>query len=279
MKYRLFSNGLRVHSVSLPVLFCLTSAVLCSGCGSETYEKRLNETAQYFAYLDVRNQALSGAWSSPTIHFRPPLDFQEIRADLPAAAPKEENADTDTEAAPAQPDQSIDPRQPDYIDLKLPGLEGAWRTEVPVDLENETVDRPAYLYVLSNYSLLKAKEKEAAANFFSDVNNQLSTTFGQFLNTEDFVTERFPHGKGYINPKSFTYGVLTPEMPIDGVPYEVQIYLSEANDNQAVILVVLPKEMAHKSKLQKQIEYSLETFELQSPQGGGDGGTRESTQF
>lgn len=276
MKNRISTILSRSSNANLPVLFCLATVVLCSGCGAETYDQRLNETVKYFAYVDTRNQALSGTWSSPSIDFRPPLDFEEIQNTQAVPTTPAENG----EAEPAQADQTIDSRQPDYIDLKLPGLEGAWRTEVPVDLENETVDRPAYLYVLSNDFLLKAKEKEAAQNFFGEVNNQLATAFNQFVNNEDFVSEEFPRGKGYTEPKAFSYNKFIPEMPIDGVPYEIQIYLAESGDEQAVVLVVLPQNMVRKSKLQEQIDYSLETFNLHSTQndnGGGDAGP--STQF
>jgi hypothetical protein len=277
MKNRSSSFFLCIPGMSLPVLASLTTVVLCSGCGSETYDQRLDETVQYFAYVDTRNQALAGTWSSPTIQFRPPLDFQEIQATQSVATATTDGENGEAESA--APVQSIDPRQPDYADLKLPGLDGAWRTEVPVDADNETVDRPAYLYVLSNYSLLKNKEKEAALNFFGEVNNQIASTFNQFLNTDDFVTERFPRSKGYTEPKSFTYGTFTPEMPIDGVPYEIQIYLSESGDNQAVVLIVLPQNTLRKSKLQDQIDYSLETFDLHSAQDGSGGSAPQSTQF
>ncbi len=276
MKNSFLSCLLLKRNMSLPVLLCLNLAILCSGCGAETYEQRLNETEQYFAYLHKRNQALAGTWSAPSIHFRPPLDFQEISAAAPAAVPAGENG----EAEPVEPTQTIDPRQPDFADLKLPGLEGAWRTEVPVDLENETVDRPAYLYVLCNYSLLQNEEQEAAGNFLNEVNYQLSTTFDKDLNTEDFVTERFPRKRGYIKSKDFTFENFKPEMPIDGAPYEIQIYLTESGEYQAAILAFIPQNMVRQSKLQEQIDFSLETFELQPPQRGNGGGeSRPSTQF
>lgn len=275
------SNSLKQWRLALPkrsVSLCLAATILCSGCGAETYEQRLNATTQYFAYLDTRNQALGSRWSSATIEMRPPLEFKEILANQPAPPADSEETDS-TEPTTPEPSQAIDPRQPDYVDLKLPGLEGAWTTEVPVDFENEVVDRPAYLYVLTNYALLQNKEKEAAANFQNELLSRLATTFDKFLNPEDFTTERFPRGKGYIEPKSFTFGTFEPEMPIEGVPYQVQIYLTDSGENQNVILLIIPKNITSRSKLLEQMEYSLETVELLSPQGGGGGGAPQSTNF
>ncbi|WP_339732555.1 hypothetical protein [uncultured Gimesia sp.] len=255
----------------------LTAVLLLNGCGTETYEQRLNETTQFFAYQDVRNQALSNTWSSPSVSMRVPIEFKQISA--PPAAPAA--ASDNSEATIPEPDSTIDPRQPDYVDLILPGLEGAWRVEVPVDLENEIVDRPAYLYVLSNNSLLKEKNMDEALIFFEDVNNQIASTFNQFINNEEFKTERFPQGKGYIEPKSFNVGLLEPEMPIDGVPYEFQIYQVERGDNQVVILLVIPKNMTGRSNIKEHLDFSLETVDIVSPKSGSgrSNSAAESTKF
>ncbi|QDT89371.1 hypothetical protein [Gimesia algae] len=259
MQDTLFKFDLVPFRGSVQLLLLSTGLTLFHGCGSETYEKRLNETSQYFAYVDTRNQALSGLWSSPTIKMRAPLEFQQMEApNTPVAV---ESTDESETPAP-EPMPTIDPRQPDYADLVLPGLEGAWRVEVPVDLENESVERPAYLYVLSNHTLLQEKRTEEALNFFNNVNNQIANTFDQFLNTEDFKSEQFPKGKGYTNPKSFTVGTFIPEMPIDGVPYQFQIYLTESGNRQVVILLVIPKNIARESQLKEQMDYSLETVDF-----------------
>lgn len=258
MQDTLFKFDLRYFRGTVQFLLLSTGLTLFHGCGTETYEKRLNETSQYFAYVDTRNQSLSGVWSSPTIKMRVPLEFQQMEAPkIPVAAASDE-----AEAPAPEPTPVIDPRQPDYADLVLPGLEGAWRVEVPVDLKNESVERPAYLYVLSNHTLLKEKQTEEALNFFNNVNNQIANTFDQFLNTEDFQSERFPKEKGYSTPKSFTAGTFVPEMPIDGVPYQFQIYLSESGKRQVVILLVIPQNIARESKLKEQMDYSLETVDF-----------------
>ncbi|MCA9014285.1 MAG: hypothetical protein KDA77_03030 [Planctomycetaceae bacterium] len=242
----------------------MTIVLLLNGCGAETYEQRLKETTQYFTYVDIRNQALSDKWSSPSINMRIPVEFKQINA--PPAAPVVPSEDS--ESAAPEPVPTVDPRQPDYVALVLPGLEGAWRADVPVDLENETVDRPAYLYVLSNYGLLKKKKMDEALNFFADVNNQIATTFNQPIKNEEFKAERFPRTTGYSEPKPFNLGIFEPEMPIDGVQYQFQIYQTESGNNQAVILLVAPKNIAGNSKIKEHLDFSLETVNLVSPQSG-----------
>ncbi|QDT42443.1 hypothetical protein Pan241w_25270 [Gimesia alba] len=242
----------------------LTATLLLHGCGAETYEQRLKETAKYFTYQDARNQALSSIWSSPAVSLRVPIEFEQINA--PLVAPVATSEDSEAEVPEATP--TVDPRQPDYADLVLPGLEGAWRMEVPVDLDNEIVDRPAYLYVLSNYSLLKEKNMDDALDFFNAVNNQIASAFNQFINNEDFKIERYPEGKGYIEPKSFNVGEFKPEMPIDGVPYQFQIFQVESGNNQLVILLVAPENITGRSQINEHMKYSLETVEFVSPQSG-----------
>ncbi|QDT79102.1 hypothetical protein Mal35_25560 [Gimesia maris] len=258
MQDTLFRFDLEHFTGTVRILLLSTVLILFHGCGAETYEKRLNETSKYFAYVDTRNQALSGFWSSPTIKMRVPLEFQQMEAPKNPVA----SASDESESPAPEPAPTIDPRQPDYADLVLPGLEGAWRAEVPVDQEQDRVEHPAYLYVLSNQSLLKEKREKEALDFFNSVNNQIAHTFDQFLNPEIFKSERYPKGKGYSNPKSFLVGTFVPEMPINGVPYQFQIYLSESGNQQVVILLVIPQNIARASKLKEQMDYSLETVEI-----------------
>lgn len=271
MQSRLVNSNLSLNKIIVPIVFTLPALFLFNGCGTETYEQRLNETAQYFAYTDKRNQALSNVWSSPagnpTVKMRVPVEFKLMNA--PTVAPEsdpEEPATTETE-----PTEIIDPRQPDYIDIKLPGLEGAWNVELPVDLENESVDRPAYLYVLSNHKLLQEKRMDEALNFRSDVLAEIERAFNVYLDPDEFTIEQFPQGKGYIAPKEYEFGTFQPEEQIAGVDYQVDFYQAESGNNQVIILLVLPKNVNHGSKLKEHMDYSLETVEILSPQSGGGG--------
>ncbi|MFK7777940.1 MAG: hypothetical protein QM501_07415 [Gimesia sp.] len=253
----------RSQGINIPVFLLLTVFLILNGCGSETYEQRLNETAKYFSYVDIRDQALAKSWSSPTVSLRAPVEFEQINA--PNAAPAENSEET--EAVDPEPTEIIDPRQPDYVDLELPGLEGAWRVEVPVDQENTTVDLPAYLYVLSNHYLLKEKLTDEALEFHDEVNNQLASAFEHFLNIDEFTTEKYPQKKGYSVPKSFLVGSFVPETEINGVPYQIQLYLAESGNNKVALLLVVPKNISGGSKLSKHMDFSLETVEIVSPRG------------
>tara|TARA_R110002095_G_scaffold196031_1_gene174804 strand:+ start:2183 stop:3016 length:834 start_codon:yes stop_codon:yes gene_type:complete len=254
-----------LQKIGGPVILLLTAVLIFNGCGTDTYEQRLKETEQYFAYVDARNKALSGNWSSPTVKMRIPVEFKQISAPTPAVTTTSE----ESEPADPEPSQAVDPRQPDYINLILPGLEGAWRADVPVDQDNETVERPAYLYVLSNHYLLQEKNMDAALNFYKDVENQFLVTFNEFLNADKITTERFPKGKGYSEAKSFQVGTIEPETQIAGIPYEFQIYLIEKGNNKVVILLVIPKNIARESKLKDHMDFSLETVDIESPRSGG----------
>ncbi|MCH9723420.1 MAG: hypothetical protein K0U86_00770 [Planctomycetes bacterium] len=265
MQNRFLNFDHHPQGIGASVLLMLSAALSLTGCGSETYEHRLNETAKYFEYVDIRDQALANNWSSPSVKMRAPIEFKQING--PTAAPAKDSDEAET--VDPEPTQTIDPRQPDYIDLVLPGLEGAWRVEVPVELDNETKDLPAYLYVLSNHYLLKEKMMDEALSFHDEVNNQLASTFNQFLNTEEFKTEKYPKGKGYTDPKSFLVGIFEPETEINGVPYQLRLYLDESGKNKIVVLLVIPKNISRGSKLDEHMDYSLETVEIVSPQTGG----------
>ena len=267
MQNRFINFNHHFQGIGVPGFLLLAVSLVLNGCGSETYEQRLKETAKYFSYVDIRDQALAKNWSSPTVSLRTPVEFKQINA--PAAAPPADADATDPEAVAPEPDQTVDPRQPDYVDLVLPGLEGAWRVEVPVDLGNETEDLPAYLYVLSNHYLLKEKMTEEALVFHDEVNNQIASAFEHFLNIDEFKTEKYPQEKGYSVPKSFLVGSFVPETEINGVPYQIKLYLAESGNNKVAVLLVVPKNISGRSKLSEHMDFSLETVDIVSPQGGG----------
>lgn len=269
MPNKSLTTDIRLNNITVPVILIWIAVLFLNGCGSETYEQRLKETAQYFEYVDIRNQALSGNWSSPTVKLRPPIELKEIKA--PIEAPATNPSESAPEESQPEPIETVDPRQPDYIDLELPGLEGAWSAEVPVDLENETVERPAYLYVLSNHYLLKEQKMDEASNFHNDVLGAIAGTFNQFLNPEEFASERFPQGKGYTEAKNFLLSTFEPETQIEGVDYQFRIYLAESGNNQVVILLVIPKNISRGSKLNENMDYSLETVDITAPQAKSGG--------
>ncbi|QDU09158.1 hypothetical protein [Gimesia aquarii] len=276
MPTRSLNSEIHLKNSSAPVILLLITIFLLNGCGSETYEQRLKETVKYFEYVDVRNQALSGIWSAPTIKMRIPIEFTQLEA--PKKAPVTTSEEAPPEETSPETVETIDTRQPDYIDLELPGLEGAWRGEVPVDLDNEIVDRPAYLYVLSNNYLIKEKNMDEASDFHNKVLGAIAGTFNQFLNPdnqflnlEEFTSERFPQGKGYTKAKSFLVGKFEPETQIEGVDYQFRIYLDESEKNQVVILLVIPKNISRGSKLNEHMDYSLETVDITSPQNSRGG--------
>lgn len=270
MKNRFLNFEHHSWKIGFSGFLLLTVSCVLNGCGSETYEQRLKETAKYFEYVDIRNQALANSWSAPTVSLRTPAEFKQINAPIPESTTDSEDPNSEeAEAVDPEPTQTVDPRQPDYVDLVLPGLEGAWRVEVPVEMENDTEDHPAYLYVLSNHYLLKEKLTDEALGFHDEINNQIAGAFNHALNIEEFTTEKYPQEKGYSVPKSYLVGSFEPETEINGVPYQIKLYLAEAGDNKVALLLVIPKNVSGRAKLSDHMDFSLETVEIVSPRGGG----------
>jgi len=108
--------------------------LVCCGCGSDLYEQRLMDTAQYFRYESRLNKSLKNTWGKGGISLRPPRQMTELAP--PAEDPNAEEPPTD-------------PRQPPFIELQelgltgLPGLEGSWVVDVDVTQTSGTVKLPA----------------------------------------------------------------------------------------------------------------------------------------
>lgn len=248
------------------MLRVLLTCVLAAGCGSSIYESRLKDTEDYFRFLAQYDEALEKPWRDPEsgIELRVPKKLKPIPA---ASAPSE------GETAPA------DPRQPTFANgLQLPGLIGAWQKIVVAEAGGESKAAQAYLYLLSNASMLSQQKPAFPPNEFHDeVLEQLTKALKvPAPETSAWVNQDFPRTPTYISPKSYHTVVLTPPEPINGVPMEFQLYETNSGDQRVSVIVVVPQGLSPKENLNQSMPYCLATLSVpaqpvRAPQKSGGG--------
>jgi hypothetical protein len=255
----------------------LIFAAVSAGCGRDTYERRLEESKRYFTYLDKLNQNLSTPWVGKGLMLRVPKQFQVIEPRKPKPAKKgAKNAPkTPPKETPAEepPEEERDPRQPPFAGLTLPGLQGAFTTQLSV---SGNAREPGYLYVLTNGDLLGKKgSDEKAAHFNSTVIHTIADAVGQPDPTPDkLATDAVPKGEAWVAKRTFK--VVRPgfEAKIFDKDYRIEIYNTRQEKNQVSLVYVLPENVSATEKLASNIDLSLETMQLTKivSSGGGTGG-------
>ena len=258
------SGGMKMRSFSiqasgrqrLGLLFLLAAgSALVAGCGSQTYERRLNETKKYFDYVDQVNSSLGAPWEEWGIKFRAPREFELI--DPPPEPEVDENGDPNESFTP-----QFDPRQPDYVDLVLPGLVGAW--QAAVDVADEDEPRAAFAYVLSNHYLWLQRETDPSiepTDFHFDVLQKIASALGEPPPADDddrWSEGRFPPGIGYKAQKRVD--LIELGNVIGGVAMNFSIYIYQVNDIQVAVLFVIPQELDR--PMQTAIDFSMEWLEV-----------------
>lgn len=232
---------------SRPVLGLAAAALVITGCGSETYEERLETTSKYFASIQLQNDHLSKPWtdSATTISLRLPLQFQELPPPVDTGEPDQsaqavpgfppdpsvvdafggsdsESSEDDemledgeeaegAEGAPPQVDLPHDTRQPTYLNTQLPGLRGAFKAAVNVVGQgNRVAVGSGYIYVLSNHYL--AGNQDAAARFHRDLTDTLAGALGIVIRPEASRELRLPtRPDAFVKPVVYTEIEVEPE--------------------------------------------------------------------
>jgi hypothetical protein len=254
---------------SIPAL--LLTAI--GGCGYAEYESRLNETRKYYAYLDRIEQALAPKWVAEgnVMELRVPRQFTLIPPPQPVE--REEGV---TEA------QIIDTRQPDYFDLKFPGLLGAWQAMFNVAKPDGTQECRGYIYALSNYSLLVGKQAAEEVAFVDKLKKLMQDAFDREV--KDEPPETFPPGIpiSQYQPQ-FTYDVFSCKgVEIDGIKRTFEVYSRAQGSIVGAIVVVLPMDMEMPQKVSERIPSMMASFQFTKdpPQPGtatGSGSAPAST--
>lgn len=244
-------------------VFCAV-CVVTSGCGYQVYEQRLSESAKYFAYVQRVDSSVAAPWKNlptnpgPVEQLRVPLQFKEIRKPAPTKDPESGRL--------IEPE--VDPRQPDYVALKLPGLVGTWEAPLRIAHEGATQTRKGYLYVLTNaYMFQQAEESRRAPDFVRDllvvIAERLSLTPLDVV--KDSQRETYPRSQPYyVPPKTYDVYRYTDAFRIDGVPYSIELYVQHSGPIDAVVMLALPVGIETAERMSERLPYVLETLKISS---------------
>jgi hypothetical protein len=236
------------------------AAIVCaviSGCGVQNYENRLAETSKYYAYLAKIDSNLAPAWKEgPIDELRVPLQFKLMRKPAPPAKP----AEGETEETP------VDPRQPNYIALELPGLLGAW--EAPFDrvVDGKKQTRKGYIYAVSNYSMFNSELASQAPDFTRSLLGLISDRLAlPAVEPGKGQREQYPKVKAdaYTAQNTFDkYHFTSEELLVDGEQYTIDVYTHIQKDIQVAILLVLPVGLDSSAKMMEREPLMLERLKV-----------------
>lgn len=250
------------------VLVCGVLLPLLTGCYEARYEQRLKVTEQLYHHFDVINRNLGPAWQSPSgLRFRSdagtggvPKQFTEI----PGPPPPE----IDEQGKPIIPKKPPpDPRQPDYLKIELPGMQGAWEAQLKVVGEQDTPPLLGFIYVLSNIDQFMVPEdatnRPDPAKFQEKFVQDLSRNLGLKVKEEDWVDEVFPLNFDLVSKVRYQVLKLNPEKPIADAKMTFSLYLNTTADGvQTFVMFVLPEGVAPDEHLLERIPLCLETLRV-----------------
>jgi hypothetical protein len=232
--------------------------LLLGGCGQQTYEQRLLESQKYFAYVLKLDGNLAPAWRMlPVEELRVPLQFREIKAPPPVK---------NEEGKLVEPE--IDPRQPDYVSLKFPGLLGSWEAPFTVVVDGQPQNVKGHLYCVSNTSmLLLPDEASRAADFTRDLLVLIAEKL--MLPQLDFSTaadrQTHPRTPSYSPPNNFdVYTFEGDNLRIDGVPYTFEVFAHYQASIQVALVLVTPVGIDSSAKLNERVPLMLERLRVSS---------------
>ena len=256
---------------------------LLAGCGAKLYEQRLGKTAIMFRHLDLLNDNLASAWGDPGgIELRVPLAFSMIPApppEDPEAEGGEKEAGADKEKGGGKPggkgggkSEAMDERQPSFMNVELPGLRAAFRTEVAGSGDEKAEPQKAFLYVLSNLSLAPDPKKDGETprrfrgeKFHEDVVKLLSEALNAKIqpdpDPEKWISQEFPAGnEPYVDRVKYTPLIIEPEQTFGDGKKVFSLYLFQQGEIQVLLMFVLPDSVD--MNLKRQVDLCLETLRV-----------------
>ncbi len=247
----------------------LSGCVCClvAGCGAKPYKRGLQRTVDFWAYLEKLDHHLSREWQGAggAIKLRVPKQFKLIPAPQPEL---DKESKEEGKLVPVPPER--DPRQPRYLRVILPGLEGAWQTTLEVVVGEQAKQAPAYMYVLSNRERFQDPDlAKTAMNFHTDVVTLLTDALKvPFPDPDQWEEKRYPPTDGYVEEKLFNLLTLKPQQQINGAPTDVLIYQYKLETTWVVVLFVIPQGYDSRQKLPERIALCLETLKVSGRKPG-----------
>lgn len=250
-------------------LWCLLT-LSTVGCGLATYEQRLEDTNDYFAYLNKLKAHLTDSpWVDQNgygIEIRMPrgfaLDQQQL---LPPEG-----------AEPESEEVVLVPTPPVYLGVQeMEGLIAAWKASLRTGGGGAA---DAYLYVLGNHErflVRAANDGEGAdpAEFLNDLDFMLQDLFQVTLpegESDDVAadnvrfSESIPRIEKYAVPKEFR-GVSflpPPESTAGALGMKAQLFVHESGPVQVAFLMVYPINV--ESNPVESLTLALETLNVSS---------------
>ncbi len=251
--------------------------LLMGGCGSQTYEARLEATKQRNAYLSRLDAELQPyAQAGFNVWIRPPKEMVHVPPPVP---PKEEGAE-----------MPPDVRQSWHgVDLTLPGgsILAAWDGQLPT----AGGDRAPYrILLLGNHSRFlgrdSAEETGDPGQFFTDLELRLQNLFGVTLPPGDGgrgdrpnekYRVRLPNSDRFAVPKTYFavnfQSETTDSSETTGLPFQAWLYEHNAQRIQVAVLILAP--LNPSNDVRQRLLTSLETLQVSpdvpsaAPRAGG----------
>jgi|GEM_PF-1864991 len=237
----------------------LVVAALLAGCGVKQYEERLASTSNMFAYMQLLDDNLAPPWTDFGITIRVPRQFGLIPPPQRPARKK----DDDNEP----PEEVIDDRQPDYINVELPGLVGAFQAPLETVGEDNTVaTHPGFIYVLCNQYVRPGSKLDPAkaATFTNDFLDRLTAALHVSIDHRDpskWRNETFPvKREPFLKLVDLKVLELKSEDLIHDVPTQFAIYQYELEGAQVLIMTVLPETTSPSERLTERVPLALGTL-------------------
>lgn len=233
------------------------TSLFAIGCGAATYENRLTETKDYFTYLEKVNLALgSKVVPFDGVELRVPKPFVQI---LPPPPPK------DGEAEAPSLDPNDDPTRLGYHpNVRLEGVLATWRAKVDLEPSGEGM---AYLHLLSNLPRWVEKQSNndvEPLQYRTELTNVLANAYNVATETTDspwpWESLRDRDFSKYVGKKK----VESISIPPEDQPINAIFYWMEVKDVHVGMVLIFPRAMDARLKLEDRLKHTLETLKVPS---------------